>query len=104
MPPCAKLRKIREVAGPDRTAVQAELRTGMFSVPIKQGENMSVTEVKDAETTIGITAGLQADCDIDAHRMGETCQRLANRLPKSHPSRALLEQIADAISDALDTQ
>lgn len=44
------------------------------------------------------------DLQLEAHRIGCILQSLSERLPKAHPSRQLLESVADAISDALDTQ
>jgi hypothetical protein len=43
-------------------------------------------------------------CLNDAFDLAATCTSLAARLPKASPGRKLLEEFADAISDALDTE
>lgn len=45
-----------------------------------------------------------SDLQHEAHRISCVLQSLSERLPKAHPSRTLLEDLADAISDALETQ
>lgn len=57
---------------------------------------MSEPEIKADDATHQLT--------LEASHLGCVLQSLSERLPTCHPSRVLLEGIAEALSDALETQ